>query len=203
MCSTRRIRLGLFLVLTLVSGKVAGQGSSSEPSSRPRIAYSNQFLAGPVFGDDAHDASFHASTFHGLSFKRFMVAPGLSYDIYDSWKIWHYAVTTRVDLTNTEKGAVIFSLTGGIDASIKNHNEGEYGVNYSNTNASMLQASLGYRFRFEKASIYLMGGYRMQKLSYDQTPRWFVMDAMYGQPWIQHVDRDMRRVVVTLGFGLN
>jgi hypothetical protein len=198
----RRIKTYLsFSFLVACSGLAFAQ-SSEQPVEKMRLRYFNQYLAGPIIGDKLGEASFHASTFHGIAWRRLALAPGLSYDTYDSWKVLHYAATASLEVGNIANGAPMLVLTAGKEAHVNNPDQQLTGWNYGNKRATFYQASFGYRFPMRGGSLFALAGYRLQTLKYTQTPRWFLNDMMmnWASPYYSHLEQDTRRVVLQVGF---
>lgn len=160
----------------------------------PKVQYYNQFLAGGLIGKDAKIITLSSVMLHGVRYKRTSVAIGVAYDTYQEWKTTPFMLSLDYDLS-VKPNTFFLQLEGGF-GKVWHLDSEEDLLHYDEKNGRVLHPSIGYKIDAGRYSIYIMAGYKLQRIFYDETPKWWT------EAYTNHVTRNMDRVTLRLGFGL-
>jgi hypothetical protein len=194
-------RLGFSLVLLYTSTVAFGQEDTTLVTTRPAVQYFNQFLAGGLIGSKEYGVSVSANMVHGVRYKHGSIGVGVSYDQYKEWRTMPIFGMLSLDFAPAKEKSVIFQLASGITR-VRHIDTANDSFNYHEKGGTMFQPSLGFRINAERWKLYMVAGYRHQRIRYSETPRWWsgVLDDV---PYRNTTVRDMNRVIVQIGFGFN
>lgn len=185
----------LLLVLLLSFSKTVSAPADS--TRNDSIRYFNQFLSGMLMGKDI-PVSFSGTMMHGVKINRLSLSAGVSYDNYgNEWKTIPLFGTLGYDLTSIQRNSLSVQFSAGY-ARIKRISGTQDGFNYHENGGRYLQPSLSYRINAGNWSLYILGGYRLQRMKYVQTPGWW---WGAGDSFRNEVTRDSNRMVLQIGFG--
>ncbi|HYC86222.1 MAG TPA: hypothetical protein VEB86_13410 [Chryseosolibacter sp.] len=190
------------LALVILATTARAQGDSVRiDTSRFALTYFNQFTAGGLLGkreNGGHTVS--ASMIHGVRWKWLSMAAGLSLDSYHEWNIVPVYGSIGLDLGRSPNSGFFVQFSAG--PSIVRHIDREFAfVVFKEEGGRMTYPSLGYRIRSEKWSMYVIAGYKFQRIRYTESPEW---SPEWGPvPYKFNVVRDMERICIQLGFGLH
>ena len=184
-------RVLLILILVFLSFLATGQSDSS--FSRP--SYFVSIHAGGLLGKKGNGSSLSSALLSGVRYKHFALGAGIGYDVYNEWRTMPVFGSLGYDFARRAGNPFFVQVNAGYSRGwnpITDEDEFIY-----ETNGGMyFHPLVGYRIRNGRMSAYVTVGYKFQRLSYEQTPRW------WGS-WIHKttVQRDIERLSVQIGLG--
>lgn len=173
--------------------------SAQPDSSFSKATYFNSIHAGGLLGKKGNGSSLTASTIHGIRNKNFAFGIGIGYDAYLEWRTLPVFGSLSYDFAGFRENAFFMQLNVGYSKAWNPLADDDQFV-YDKKGGSYIHPLLGYRIHSHKFSLYLTAGYKLQRIAYEQTPKWWI----WGYPANKvTVERDMERLSVQLGFGLH
>ena len=139
------------------------------------------------------------STIHGIRHKRFALGIGLGYDVYQEWRTLPLFGSLAYDFFRYRGNSFFIQLNGGYSKAWYSLAD-EDQFTYKEKGGIFLHPLVGYRIYTPKIDVYLTAGYKFQRLTYDQTPKWWA----WGYPRNKiTVDRDIERLSIQIGLGFH
>ncbi len=173
--------------------------SDLDKTSKWKVIYYNNFLAGGLMGDSGKGSGLTLSTTHGIRTNRFSVGAGLGFDSYFDWKTVPVFGTIEFDFAKIKRNAFFLQFNAGY-ADAKRINREEWVTEYREYGGEMISYMLGYKMRAEKFSLYVLAGHKFQEANYSYNSQpW----SSFYPPPTYAVEENMNRFVVQLGFGLH
>jgi hypothetical protein len=192
---TRLTLLTIFFCTSLV--KVYGQPDSLRHA---RPAYFNNLLMGALLGKKELGASFTANTTHGVRYKGFSAGLGIGYDTFTDWRTMPVYASIGYDILKLKSRDVVFvTFTGGYSWVWRQNRQNDIFL-YDAHGGAMIYPMMGYRVFLNRWSVYFSAGYKIQRIGYEQTPRWWGWETPGNRTT---VDRTMSRFCVQFGLGLH
>jgi hypothetical protein len=187
----------LLSALTLILPSLLSAQNDSLPSPTNSLGYFNQFFSGGLLGKSGTGGSLSASTVHGVRYKKLSIGAGLGYDSYGIWRAMPVVASVGYDLHDSGLNRVFLQLNYG-HAWTSNIGAQNSGYIYTSSGGRVINPMVGYRVASGKWRMYLMAGYKFQRINYTQTYKWrtWTGDRMT-------VEQDMERLSVQLGVGWN
>jgi hypothetical protein len=159
------------------------------------VTYFNQISSGILFGKKFTGNTVTVSAIHGVRLGRLSCGVGVGYETYSEREVMPVFVSLAVDLVSSEAHKVFIEIDYGYSKAW--HVSSPFDpYTYRERGGRMLHGSVGYRRKIDRFSLYVKAGYKNQLVKYDQVVWW--MPEQVG-----HVHRDMERVSLGIGFGLN
>lgn len=187
-------RFFFLLAFVLLSLSVSGQ-SEPDPS---KVTYFFSLHTGGLLGGEGQGSSFTMSLIQGVRVKKFAFGIGLGHDALAEWLTLPAWASTRFDFARAGLHNFYLQLDGGYaKAWLPSIDETQY--RYSEKGGTFFHPQLGYRINGEKLKVYLSAGYKMQRIEYEQTANW----GWGGGTNKYYITRDIERISVQIGFGLN
>ena len=192
-----QIRILLFVFFGLCIS--ARAQSDLDKTSKWKVIYYNNFLAGGLMGESGKGSGLTLSTTHGIRTNRFSVGAGLGFDSYFDWKTVPVFGTIEFDFAKIKRNAFFLQFNAGY-ADAKRINREEWVTEYREYGGEMISYMLGYKMRAEKFSLYVLAGHKFQEANYSYNSQpW----SSFYPPPTYAVEENMNRFVVQLGFGLH
>jgi hypothetical protein len=161
-----------------------------------RITYCNYISSGALFANKDEGISFSVSTVHGIRSNNFFAGLGIGYDAYPEWRVVPLTANIGYGFSTQQSVNLFIQLQGGYSLARNVPMNDFQLLRFDSKGGAMLSGSLGYRIKKENISLYLMAGYKFQRLDYE-----------YGNWWSPDlhtsVKREIERITVQIGFGLN
>lgn len=158
-------------------------------------------MSGALIGKKQNGVSFSANTVHGVRFRNLTVGAGISYDHYGSWRTIPVFGMIAYDFPSLHNNRLYIQLSSGATA-VKHVDSENDNFVFHEKGGRMIQPSVGYKIKSDRWSLYITGGYRFQRIKYVQTYRDFWGFREGDQPKTT-VTRDMNRLFIQVGFGIN
>ena len=169
--------------------------AQKDTTDLPDITYFNQVSSGILFGKKFTGNTVTVSTIHGIRQRRFSFGLGLGYETYSERELMPMFVSAAVDLVSSDAHRFFIEINYGYSKAW--HVSLPHDPNtYQERGGRMLHGSLGYRRKIDRVSLYVKAGYKNQVVRYDQAVWW-------APRQVAHIDREMERVSLSIGFGLN
>jgi hypothetical protein len=192
---TRLTLLIIFFCISLV--KVYSQPDSLRHA---RPAYFNNLLMGALLGKKEHGASFTANTTHGIRYKELSAGLGIGYDTFTDWRTMPVYASIGYDILRLKRRDVVFvTFTGGYSWVSRQDRQNDMFL-YDAHGGAMVYPMMGYRVFLSRWSAYFSAGYKIQRIGYEQTPRWWGWEIPGNKTT---VERTMSRFCVQFGLGLH
>ena len=192
-----KTRILLFFFLLFVFRRVRNPIAGN--TSKWKVIYYNNFLAGGLMGESGKGSGLTLSTTHGIRTNRFSVGAGFGFDSYFDWKTVPVFGTIEFDFAKIKRNAFFLQFNAGY-ADAKRINREEWVTEYREYGGEMISYMLGYKIRAEKFSLYVLAGHKFQEANYSYNPQpW----SSFSSPPNYSVEENMNRFVVQLGFGLH
>lgn len=187
-----RNRVVFASIVFLISFSAAGQSDST----LSEISYFMSMHSGALLGKKGDGTSLTASTVHGVRYKRLRLGVGIGYDAYNEWRTLPVFASGGYDLISKREAALYVQFNTGYSRAWNPFkDEGQF--IYEEEGGVFFHPLVGLRLGDGKMKMYCSAGYRIQNLTYEQTPRW-----MSGVRRKITVDRHMERLSVQIGIGL-
>jgi hypothetical protein len=162
------------------------------------VSYYNQFVAGGLFGKKGTGSTLTISTTHGVRYKRASVGLGLGYDSYLDWRTLPVFTGISYDLATTRShNALFIQLNAGYNR-IWNPSVNDNSVTIRKERGRFISPAIGYRIHAAVWSLYIMAGYKFQRIKNEVTYPWWG-----NQSPVYYIRQDMERITVQIGFGLH
>lgn len=192
-----KIKILLF-VLFIICISARAQSDSSN-TSKWKVIYYNNILAGGLLGESGRGSGLTLSTTHGIRTNRFSVGAGFGFDSYFDWKTVPVFGTIEFDFAKIKRNAFFLQFNAGY-ADATRINREEWVTEYREYGGPMISYMVGYKIRAEKFSMYVLAGNKFQEATYSYNPQpW----SSFASPPTYSVEENMNRLVVQLGFGLH
>lgn len=196
------IKTALVLIFLLPISWIAYSQSDNVRTDKKKIQYTNSFLSGALFGEKGMGNSLTFSTIHGIRFGRWMAGAGLGYDTYSEWNVIPLIGAISFDFDKLGRNAFYVQFNAGYTKSWQRE-PAEGAVNYEEEGGFMINPTVGYRIRVEKYSLYISAGYKFQRIHYSYNNQYWWWGDSAAPSSTSHVQQDMNRVSVQIGFGLH
>lgn len=182
------------ILLASASFSVTAQ---SDDSTFSVVAYAGSLHSGALFGKNGNGTSFSVFTIHGVRYKRFGFGAGLGYDAYDTWNVLPAFASLDYDLVRGRHGAFYLQLNSGYAKAWSSATNDDQ-MFYTDEGGFFYHPLVGYRVAGDRLTVYFSAGYKFQRLTYEQEPRWWI----WGYPSSKFtVNRDMERLSLHIGIG--
>ncbi|HYG04722.1 MAG TPA: hypothetical protein VD927_19880 [Chryseosolibacter sp.] len=155
-------------------------------------------MAGGLFDKDGVP-SFSLATVHGIRKEMGSLGIGLSYDIYESMKVFPVTLIGSIDVIKVGENRLFLQFGGGYAWLRHEEYINEFMI-WDVKGGLALQSAFGYRITTEKLNVYILAGYKYQEIAYEQAPRWWIWGPPSGST---SVERQSQRVVIQVGFGFH
>ena len=173
--------------------------SAQPDSSFSKVTYFNSIHAGGLLGKKGNGSSLTASLIHGVRYKNSSFGIGIGYDAYRDWRTMPLFGSVSYDFARIRNNAFFIQLNAGHSKAWNPLEDQEQFV-YDEPGGRFIHPLLGYRIHTQKFSLYMTAGYKLQRLAYEQTPRWALWGYSGHRVTIEH---DIERLSVQLGFGFH
>jgi hypothetical protein len=161
-----------------------------------RVTYFNYISSGALLANKDKGISFSVSSIHGVRSNKFFTGLGIGYDAYQEWRMVPLMASIGYDLFEKQSASVFVQLQGGYSLA-RNVPVGDFQpVRFDSKGGGMLGAFLGYTIKKENIRLYLMTGYKFQRITYEANNWW-------SPNYRTSVKREIERITVQIGFGLN
>ncbi|MBL7858337.1 MAG: hypothetical protein JNM57_11665 [Cyclobacteriaceae bacterium] len=191
------------VVLLILTFPVKAQQDSSGVSQNG-IRYTNSFLSGGLFGEKGNGNTLSFSTIHGIRYGRWMTGVGIGYDTYLDWNVMPLIGAISFDFDRVGKNAMYIQLAGGYGIPWQREIELEGSPSYEASGGHMINPMLGYRIKVDRYSLYVSAGYKFQRINYSYSNQywWWWGDSPLPTS-TSHIQQDMNRISIQIGFGLH
>jgi hypothetical protein len=190
-----RIKTLSFLVAVLLPVLLHAQSDTTDDKQH-RIPYFNYISSGALIAKMDKGVSFSISTIHGIRIGKFFTGLGIGYDAYQEWRVLPLIASIGYDLYRKHAETLFFQLQGGYSLA-RNVPLNDFQPSpHDSKGGRMFTPSLGYRIKKENISLYLMAGYKFQRLDYEINQWW----NPNNRSTVKH---NIERVTIQIGFGLN
>ena len=187
-----------FVFLVVTTSAHSQSDSISTDSIKSKIRYFNQVTVGGLF-DKEGEPFLTLSTVHGIRRGNTHVGIGLSYDIYDRWKVIPVTLVVGHDLLKLGDNRLFIQGGGGYSFASYMESADDY-LDLDTKNGFTMQAGIGYRIKTDKLNVYILSGYKFQKISYEQSVRLWIWGPPSGPA--TSIERESQRLFIQVGFGL-
>jgi hypothetical protein len=181
-----KIRTLLFLLFLFGFVDLHAQADSIPTRN---VTYFNSILAGALIGEREKGTSASFTMEHGIRYRQWSVSGGCGYDAYSDWSLMPLFGSVVFDFARVKNS--IFFVQGYAGHSVvldSEHADSDGGL--------MLHPAVGYRLRAGRCNVYLVAGYKFQRVH-------FGLPWIYGPPGDASVKQETERVSLQIGFGLN
>jgi hypothetical protein len=169
--------------------------AQQDTTFKRKVIYFNQVNSGILFGKRFTGNTVTASTIHGARVRRLSLGVGLGYEIFSERELMPVFGSISFELVQKEKHSLFVEANYGYSKAW--HISLPYDpLEYREHGGRLLHGAVGYRRRIENFSFYVKAGYKNQIVRYDEIFWW-----PSGQK--TSVTRQMERVTLSIGFGLN
>ena len=168
----------------------------SEPSASEG-SYFFSVHTGGLLGGEGQGSSFTTSLIQGVRINKFAVGIGLGHDAVAEWLTLPVWASTRIDFAKADLNNFYLQFdVGYAKAWLPSIDENQF--TYREKGGIMVHPQVGYRINADKVKVYLSIGYKLQRISYEQTSTW----GWGGASNKYYIVRDIERVSIQIGFGL-
>jgi hypothetical protein len=165
-------------------------------SRQHRVTYFNCISSGALLAKKDEGVSFSVSSIHGIRSNKFFAGLGVGYDAYQEWRMVPLTASIGYDLFAHQSASVFVQLQGGYSLA-RNVPVGDFQpVRFDSKGGEMVGAFLGYTIKKQNIRLYLMAGYKFQRIAYEANNWW-------SPNYRTSVKREIERITVQIGFGLN
>lgn len=187
-----------FFLLPFLFFSFAALGQSESVPSKASYFFSVH--TGGLLGGAGQGSSFTTSLIQGVRVKKFAFGVGLGYDALAEWRTLPVSGIVRFDFAKAGRDNFYFQLDGGYaKAWLPDIDESQF--NFRERGGIFFHPQIGYRINAEKVKVYMSAGYKLQRLEYEQATTWW---SGWGQSVNKYyVTRDIERISIQIGFGLN
>lgn len=188
-----------FVFLVVATSAHSQSDSISTDSIKTKIRYFNQVTVGGLF-DKEGEPFLTLSTVHGIRSGNTHVGIGLSYDIYDRWKVIPVTLVVGQDVLRVGGNQLFVQGGGGYSFASYMESADDY-LDLDSKNGFTWHAGIGYRIKTDKLNVYILSGYKFQEITYEQSARWWIWGPPSGPA--TSIERESQRIFIQVGFGLH
>jgi hypothetical protein len=183
------------LVLGLFPAFASAQ---TDTTQRTRVSYFNYLSSGTLLAKKDEGVTVSLSTVHGIRYKEFFTGIGVGYDVYQEWRMVpvFYSIGVESVIRGKPNHFVLLQLQGGHSFVRNIPSENFQIVRYESKGGALFAPMAGYRIKKENVSLYFLIGYRFQRIQYE-------IDSFWNPQQRSSVKRDIQRISLHIGFGLN
>ncbi len=179
------------------------------PEPKRKSHYYFNFLSGTLIGNSGingeESATYSFTTTHGVRLgNRLSVGVGLGFDSYWGWKAMPVFGSLSYDLLG-KKNRLFVQLNYGKSWVKKAESQYEYGTTTYN-GGGMINPSLGYKIVYHDLRLYILAGFKMQKVNmYTEYPGYYSYANRLIAPTpnssYSNTELSMNRAYFSIGFG--